>query len=81
MNWGRGAALLSFLPAMAFAAATAAFLWRSVGRSDIDLSLLMVVTSVALSLWVTNFSIRGKITTEPRRRRVAKEADGGAGIF
>src|SRR5580765_4686357 len=57
MDWGRIAALLSFLPAMTFAAATAAFLWRSVGRGD-DLSLLMVASSVSLSLWVTNSSIR-----------------------
>lgn len=70
MDWGRKAALLSFLPAMAFAAATAAFLWRSVGRSDIDLSLLMVVASVALSLWVTNFSIRG-MKSRPSRAAVA----------
>ena len=58
MDWGRGAAFLSFLPTMTFAVATATFLWRSVGRSDIDLSLLLVVASVALSLWVTNSSIR-----------------------
>jgi len=69
MDWGRGAALFSFLPAMTFAAATAAFLWRSVGRGD-DLSLLMVAASVALSLWVTNSSIR-VMRSRPSRAAVA----------
>jgi hypothetical protein len=70
MDWGRGAALLSFLPAMTFAAATAAFLWRSIGRGDVDLSLLMVAASVALSLWVTNSSIR-VMRSRPSRAAVA----------
>jgi len=70
MDWGRLAALLSFLPAMTFAAATAAFLWRSVARSDIDLSLLMMTACVALSLWVTNSSIRG-MRSRPSRAAVA----------
>src|SRR5262245_6644361 len=70
MDWGRGAALLSFLPAMTFAAATAAFLWRSVGRSDIDLSVLMMAACVALSLWVTNSSIR-VMRSRPSRAAVA----------
>src|SRR5580765_2754190 len=70
MDWGRIAALLSFLPAMTFAAATATLLWRSVGRSGIDLSPLMMAASVALSLWVTNFSIRG-MRSRPSRAAVA----------
>jgi hypothetical protein len=70
MDWGRTAALLSFLPAITFAAVTAAFLWRAGGRNDTDLSWLMMAASVALSLWVTNASSRG-MRSRPGRAAIA----------
>lgn len=59
MDWGRRAALLCLLPALTVAAATAAFLWWYVGKGAIDLPPLMLAAIVALSLWVTYFSIEG----------------------
>ena len=59
MDWGRRAALLCLLPALAVAAATAVFLWLYVARGVVDLSLLTLIAIVGLALWVTYNAIRG----------------------
>ena len=59
MDWGRRAALLCLLPALAVAAATAVFLWQYVGKGVVDLLALTLIAIVGLALWVTYNAIRG----------------------
>ncbi len=59
MDWGRRAALLCLLPALAAAAAIAVFLWRYVAKGVVGLSPLTLIAIVALALWVTLNAIRG----------------------
>jgi uncharacterized membrane protein YgcG len=70
MDWGRMAALLCLLPALIFAAATAAFIYLYVGHGAVDLSPLALVAIVGLTLWVTYNAIRG-LQTRTSRQAVA----------
>ena len=59
MDWGRRAAAVCLAPAVSVAIATAAFLWFYVAHGSVDLSPLVLILIVALSLWITYTSIRG----------------------
>jgi uncharacterized membrane protein YgcG len=58
MDWGRRAALICFLPAVAVAAYSVALLWSGVGPAADDPSALLQAAVVMLSLWVTYSTIR-----------------------
>jgi hypothetical protein len=78
MDWGRPAALLCFLPALAAAAATALFLLSYVGNGVNDLSPFGVSAIVALSIWVTYNSYQG-MKSGTSRAAVAVRKDLTAG--
>jgi uncharacterized membrane protein YgcG len=59
MDWGRRAALICFVPAVAVAAYSVAFFWSGVGPGADDPSALLQAAVVLLSLWVTYSTIRG----------------------
>jgi hypothetical protein len=70
MDWGRRAALLCFVPALAVAAYSSWFFWSGVGPGADDPSLLLQAAVVSLSLWVTYSTIRGS-RSRPTRAAIA----------
>ena len=70
MDWGRRAALLCFVPALAVAAYSAWLFWSGVGPGADDPSLLLQAAVVSLSLWVTYSTIRGS-RSRPTRAAIA----------